>query len=126
MQSYGKPLGTRPDLGLGPRLSLPADIERQMNCWRRGLADMPQSYIDWHRERAEEALRALCALYPRLRPVDRTMRDGGWFDGMRELHVIVETPSGQAVKLVYNDSNQGFMVALKSGGQGALFERDIA
>ena len=105
---------------------MPADIERQIKLWRMDLIDMPQSYIAWHRERAEEALQALCALYPRLRPVDRTLRDGGWLDGMRELHVIVETPSGRAVKLVYHDYNQAFMVAQASGGQASLREADIA
>lgn len=121
-----KALTIRSDLGLGPQLSLPDDIKKQMQLWRLGAIAMPESYINWHRERADEALQALLALYPGLRVIDQTMRNGGWFDGMRELHAIVETPSGRAVKLVYCDSNQGFMVRQSAhGGQSALRDTDI-
>lgn len=119
-------LTTRSELGLGPRLPLPADIEHQMKLWRQELIPMPQSYIDWHRQRADEALQALVTLCPNLRVVDRQMRDEGWADGMRELHAIVETPTGRVVKLVYHDGNQAFMVQLNGGGCGALRDTDLA
>lgn len=54
------------------------------------------------------------------------MRNGGWADEMQEMHAIVETPSGQAVKLVYCDSNQAFMVKRPSGGTSFLFDTDLA
>lgn len=118
-------LTSRLNLGLGDLLPLPEDIARQMKLWQLDLSDMPGSYIDWHLLRADEALRALLAECPGTRVVDQKIRNGEWFDGMREMHVIVETPSGQVEELVYCDSNQGFLLQTKAG-QRTLFERDLA
>lgn len=119
-----KQLSTRADLGLGHQ-ALPENIECQMRFYRTGSGGMPESYIAWHLERADEALNALLGLCPGLRLVEQKMCDGAFLNGMKELHVIVETPSGQTLKLVYFDQSHGFIVTHR-GRESMLYDTDLA
>jgi hypothetical protein len=114
---------------LAERRKLPAHVEKQMRIFRDSFWPTPKDYIDFHRLIALDVLEALRKNYA-LRVVDVTMRDAGWFDGMEELTAIVEDRHGAVHKLVYCDSNQGFLVRCPSGGQAwfnpdTLFSRRV-
>lgn len=96
------------------RVALPASIEKQMKLWRMDLIGMPKEYIEFHLNLAEARLAALKATFG-FRVVETKMKDAGWFDGMRELNVIIETKRGTLYKLVWCDSNQDFMQKFSAG-----------
>lgn len=100
--------------GLETRLEMPEELKR-LQRRAGGMATVP--YVQWHEQIARDVLEAL-AFNHRLRVVEVTMRQAGWFDGMREINAVVEDSRGQTHRLVYCDSNQGFMVACKGGGNG--------
>jgi hypothetical protein len=104
---------------LATRRELPTDVTKRMRSWRDGLSGMPVAYIDFHKAIAQDVLAALVAKYG-IRVVETTERDAGWFDGMREVNAIVEDRKGRVHRLVYCDSNQGFMVRCASGGQASF------
>lgn len=79
-----------------------APIEAKMKLYREGLTDLPQEYIDYHRELAEEGVKDLRA---RGYTIHRQWLDlDGWCDGMKTTFLIIEAPSGHLLKLSWHDS----------------------
>ena len=104
-------------------VSVPDNIRRVMNLWRKGLGEMPESYIAWQLELAQ-AERARLEREFGLAVLRERLVAGGDSDGMREAEVVAETRSGRLLKLRWCDSNQGFMVDT-GHGQTALFPKDL-
>lgn len=106
---------------LAVKKPLPKDIEKRMKQYRATLSRVPKEYIEFHKQIAQEVIAALATQY-KFRVVETLMKNAGWFDGMVEMQVIVETKSGKLVKLVYNDSNQGFMRKYENHGGAGSFD----
>lgn len=106
------------------RVSLSPAIAKKMDLWRLGLITMPEEYINFHKNLAELRLAFLQSNYG-FRIVEKSMRSAGWFDGMRELNVIIETKSFKLRRLVWNDANQDFMLASELGGATVFAEEQL-
>ena len=106
------------------KVPTPAPIEKKMKLWRRGFSEIPQDYIDFHRNLADKRIEALKAFFG-VEVLKTFMKDAGWFDSMKELNVIILTRSEKTKTLVWCDSNQDFMVRHDSGGQGSLHAKDL-
>ena len=68
----------------------------------------PQSFIDWHRNRAEDELTAICS-YSGAEIHNQWMQKDGWFDGFEALHAIIETEKERLLKVKWNEGTQSFM-----------------
>jgi hypothetical protein len=104
-------------MNLKDHRDLPKSIHQAMVFYNLDLVPMPKEYIEFHRGIGQEVLATLVAMYG-IRVIGTTMRDAGWFDGMKELNAIVEDRFGRVHRLVYCDQNQGFMVKCEHGGSG--------
>jgi hypothetical protein len=100
-------------------------IEAEMKLWRRGLNSLPESYVKHHENLAEEGLKALTDRGILVHSKQTVM--DGWGDGMRLLQVVIETPSGELLKLKWHDShyNGSFFKIHKSGGSSRLSAEDL-
>jgi len=101
------------------RKELPKEISQEMKLWRIGLGVIPKAYIEFHKNRALETIKELEAQGFKFHG-NLVMKSDGWFDGMRLLNAILETPDGDLYKIVWNDSNQEFFVKHKHGGSSPL------
>jgi hypothetical protein len=106
------------------RVAVPAAIANQMKLWREGFVPMPTEYVQFHLGLAHARLDVLQATYG-FRVVEAKLCSAGWFDGMKELNVIVETKSGSLLKLVWCDSNQDFMKKYNGGGSGVFGDETL-
>lgn len=111
------------------RQELPANIQKSMNQWRKleGMLPLPQSYIAWHKKRAEEELAILKEKHG-LTVHSQTMKADGWMmDEMQELNVVFETKSGKLGKMHWHPGNQEFFVNhVGFGGSSPWREEDFA
>jgi len=108
------------------RDEVPADVQLSMDNWHLAgcWADVPADYTEFHLALAQQELKRIMSRYT-LRVKKEEVIADGWLDGMRVLQVDVITRSGRKRRLVWCDSNQGFMVKMGSGGQACIFERDL-
>lgn len=106
----------------------PEDVKQLMDDWRLAgcWASVPQPYQAWQAQLASEELDRIADQYGLEIVNDPRIVDEGWFDGMKSMQVDVLTRTQRKRRLVWCDSNQGFMVKMGSGGQGCLFEGDLA
>ena len=85
---------------------------------------LPQEYIDWHADLAKDELARLAEAYG-LYVLTATLKDDGWGDGMKALHVTVITPSSRFRHLVWHAGNQAFMKRFPGGGAGSILVADL-
>lgn len=105
------------------REPLPETLKSAMAAYRLDLGPMPAGYIEFHVKLAQAEKDRLIETY-RVTVLAERMVDGGWFDGMREVELVVETRKGRLLKLRWHDGNQGYMVDT-GHGQCALLPADI-
>src|ERR1700677_2585918 len=106
------------------KVPVPPAIEKLTKAWRLDFVPMPESYIEFHKNLAEKRIVVLKETFG-FEILKSYMRTGGWFDGMHELNVIIQTQSERLRHLVWSDSNQDFMVRMERSGQGAAQEKDF-
>jgi|SRR5579863_2002122 len=113
----------RPD-----RAEAPEDVKRAMDDWRLAgcWSDVPSPYRAWQLQLASMELDRIAEEYHLEIINDPRIVDEGWLDGMKVMQVDVLTRTMRKRRLVWCDSNQGFMVRMDSGGQGCIFESDLA
>ncbi len=99
-------------------------MKKKMEAYRAGARSIPATYIDYHKSVAENELLSLAAAH-NLRVHSTELIDDGWFDGMRVLRAVVETPKGSLLSLKYSDGNCSFMLRCPSGGHSFLGEKDL-
>jgi len=118
-----KPMVRRPG-----RAELPANITNDMNKWRADgcWGPCPESYIKFHENLAREEIDRLELSFGVTIQNIPWIAESGWFDGMFELNVNVLTARGTNMHLRWNDSNQGFMVKLPSGGSTVFYEDELS
>lgn len=102
------------------------EIEKKMRAWRRGMTSFPREYIDYHVLLADEAIQQL--------QIDghtihrRWMDSDGHGDGMRVVHLIVETPTHELKKLRWSDAHatgQWFEVLPSAGSMPYSTSRGV-
>lgn len=87
--------------------TLPIEIQNDMKLYRFGLTSIPNSYIVFQHELANEALSELIEKYGFFIH-SAELKFDGWGDGMRVLHVCLETKSNNQLKIYWHDGNQEF------------------
>lgn len=103
------------------KVALPDEVRNAMNLWRNpylGGGNIPECYIDFHRQLATKAIEKIKELGFTIHRVFEE-RDG-WFDGMMIVAVIVESKHYRLSKIVWSDSNQWFMLADPCGAKICL------
>lgn len=85
------------------RVPLPEEIEKEMRVYRSGYSMLPQSYIDFHKELAENDLPKMAEKHE-WKVHATEMVDDGWLEGMEVLQAIVEDKDGNLIKIRWFDS----------------------
>ena len=104
---------------------LPAEIHNQMLLWREGFAPMPSSYIKFHAKLAQKELKRLKNEYGIALHGKPELVGDGWMDGMRVVQAVIETQTGDLLKLKWHDSSQRFMETPKGRGSWRLSEKKL-
>ena len=91
-------------LRIFPRESCPKEIKEELLASRHA----PKSFIDWHRDRAETELTAICS-HSGAQVHNQWMQRDGWFDGFEALHAIIETQKNRLLKIKWQEGQQCFM-----------------
>ena len=86
------------------------------------INDKQDKEIELHKNLAESRLLELVEKYG-IKVHNQYMANSGWFDGFKQLEAIIETKSGNLMKLRWMDSNKDFGV--KKYGTSMLFEEDL-
>ena len=103
------------------KVGLPEDVSKEMNLWRKGFGSIG-SYVEFHKGLAKKRLKYLQDNYG-LTVHSVYMVSDGWGDGMRAIQSVIETRSGNLLKLKWMDANQDF--AVDKIGTSMLFEKDL-
>lgn len=106
------------------RIPMPADVAQAHQMWRLGIGSI-LPYAKWHAKLARAEVKRLVAEFDLKTHGEGTFASDGWFDGMRVLNIVVETPTGNLIKLRWHDGNQGFMRRHPSAGSSILFAKDM-
>ena len=107
------------------RQMMPPDVAAQHKLWHMGFGSM-RPYIKWHATLAQHELARLVDEYNLVKHGKPKLESDGWMDGMRVLTMVVETPTGNLLKLRWHDGNQGFFKCSQGhGGSSALFAEDL-
>ena len=103
----------------------PPRVKQDMDAWRAGMGSM-KTYIRYHKDIAERTLHNTARKYD-LDILKTRLKGDGWMDGMHVLHAVVETPSGELVKLKWRDShgNGSWFKQHGSGGSSRMYEEDL-
>ena len=97
------------------RIAEPRWIQDEMLLYKLGVAILPQSYIDFHRDFAMASLEQMKATHE----VHKVwMQADGWLiDRMQEVNAIVEKKGSNIIhKIHWQTFNQGWMVYVPCGG----------
>jgi hypothetical protein len=106
------------------RLPMPADVAQAHQMWRLGFGSIVP-YAKWHAKLARTELKRLVATFGLETHGEGKLASDGWFDGMKVLHIVAETPTGNLLKLKWHDGNQGFMKCIPSAGSTLLTAKDL-
>ncbi len=106
------------------RLPMPADVAQAHQMWQLGIGSV-RPYATWHAKLARTEVSRLVAEFNLKAHGEGTFASDGWFDGMKVLNIVVETPAGNLIKLRWHDGNQGFMKCLPSAGASKLSPKDL-
>jgi hypothetical protein len=102
----------------------PEYMRNVMNFYRKGLIPVPDAYVTYHVLQAKKELELLQAQYG-FEILRKRMVNSGWFDGMRETEVIIETKAGKLLRLRYNDGTCEFFRGLDIGGSIKLYGPEL-
>jgi hypothetical protein len=96
------------------KLSLPKEIQGEMDLWRMGLGGIPESYIQFNKKIALADLPDF-AKANNLRVWGTKMTFDGWLDGMKFLSAVVEDGDGELFKIKFTDEQTWFKLTPGSG-----------
>ena len=98
-------------LKINDNKACPADIKEEFQTSRKA----PESFIQFHRELAEDELAALCS-HSGATIHNEWMQTDGWYDGFKALHVIIETRKEKLLKIKWHEGNQCFVKKCPNSG----------
>ena len=96
---------------------MPVSIQREMRMFANGMMSMPDSYIEFHRKLAMEALATdgfPATVFGSIR-----MENDGWGDGFRAVSANIITDEGTPT-ISWHDGNEEFFITHASGGSSPL------
>ena len=96
------------------KVSLPKEIQGEMDLWRMGLGRIPESYIQFNRTVALADLPDF-AKANGLTVWGTKMTFDGWMDGMMFLSAVVEDGDGEIFKIKFTDWQTWFKLTPGSG-----------